>query len=116
VATEQQHLDRARSNESFAKTLSPLSHADWKIIICFYAALHYVEAVVVRSGHRSSDHGTRATYLRQIPALRPVSTDYFTLSNWAWKARYDPTIDLSAQKNVQDICDLLEAIRKGLGF
>ncbi len=86
------------------------------MIASFYAALHYIEAEVVAHGHQSHSHSTRFDYFRSIPKLQPVRVDYMTLSDWAWKARYDPSIDFSRLENVQEICDLLDAVRQGLAL
>jgi hypothetical protein len=116
VGTESQHLARARSNEKFAGGLSTVSHADWKIIATFYSALHYVETIIVRSGNTSTDHASRAQYIKTLPALQPIRSDYATLSNYAWEARYDPATDFSESTNLQTICDILLSIKKTLGF
>lgn len=116
MATEQQHLERARANESFSNTISPISQAEWKIVTAFYAALHYVEAIIVRSGRQSVDHTSRTMLISQIPELRKVRADYETMRNYAREARYDPTTNFGASQIVQDICDLLPEIRRQLGF
>ena len=116
MATEEQHLARAASNEAFARGISPIQNGGWKVITTFYAALHYVEAIIVRSGLQSSDHKSRGVHMRNLPELQLVSSDYQTLSNYAWIARYDPTIDLSRERVTQEICDLLGPIKTQLGY
>ncbi len=114
MATEDDHLRKARANEAFARLLSPADRPDRKIIVSFYSALHYVEAIIVRSGHRSSDHAARANYLRVLPVLEPIRSEYLALANWAWKARYDPTMQFSKTAEVQSACDLAENVRRRL--
>jgi hypothetical protein len=116
MPTMTDHVQRARINEAFANSLSPQTQAEWKVIASFYSALHYAEAVIVRSGGASSDHRTRGNYMRSLPELQLVRTNYETLANFAWDARYDPTIDLSSQQDVQAICDLLRSIKADLNF
>jgi hypothetical protein len=116
VASEAEHIARARYNENFARELSTNRHAEWKIIASFYAALHYVEATIVKSGGKSTDHSSRAEWVRRLSPLRKVSAEYFSLSNYAWEARYDPTTSFSKEKSVQAICDLLPVVRQGLGY
>jgi hypothetical protein len=69
VATEAQHIARAAENEAFALSISPIRYGGWKAITTFYAALHYVEAVIVRKNLQSSDHTSRAGYIRSLPDL-----------------------------------------------
>jgi hypothetical protein len=120
VATEAEHLAKAKRNEAFAAQRSIASEADWKIVASFYAALHYVETVIVRSGRRSSvDHNQRNQLVRTLPEFAPIRSDYLALGNHAWSARYDPSfdwLDPSVANQVQQICDLLIRIKQGLKF
>lgn len=118
MATPSEHIDRGHHNETLA-TQMPGGFADWRIAITFYAALHYVEAIIIRSGRRSSDHKSRKEAMRTLPALRLAAVDYDTLANQAWIARYRADYDfndpaLSAE--VQRICDLLPAIKNAIGM
>jgi hypothetical protein len=55
--TEQDYLDHARHNERFLdyliKSVLPSNsrYADWALVVCFYTALHYTKAAILR------DHG-----------------------------------------------------------
>ncbi|HEY3315323.1 MAG TPA: hypothetical protein VGL40_08650 [Bacillota bacterium] len=43
------HLTQAEHNEALASELTavaPMKYKDWAVTVCFYAALHYVEAAV----------------------------------------------------------------------
>lgn len=115
MAAEALHVSRARANESFARLLSPADRGDWRIIVSFYAALHYVEARLSRLGQTSSDHRNRRALMRKFTDFAPVRNDYETLSNFAWSARYDPALVLQPDE-VQNVVDLLPAIRTALGF
>ena len=108
------HLRRAERNELFARSISPVEQPEWKVIVTFYSALHYVEAGVVRAGYRSSDHASRAFHLRAIRGLRNAARAYLILSNHASEARYNPNVDLS--RGVQPICDLLQSIKRSLSL
>jgi len=119
VASYQEHLDRAHRNERFADALTVPGQGDWKIIACFYAALHYVEAVIVANGAGSSDHNSRMNHVRTMPALAPIRNAYQTLANFAWQARYDPGIDYrdpAVARHVKKLCSLLPNMRAGLGL
>jgi hypothetical protein len=118
VATEQQHVDRARANEAFAAPMSTVEStaAAWKVTVNFYAALHYVEAIIIRGGGTSMNHDARSMAIAKIPALRPIRNDYKILSSSAREARYDPTTDFGARNDTQMICDLAHQIGVTLGF
>jgi len=93
--------------------MSAVDHPDWKIIVAFYAALHYVEAVLAGKNIHSTDHKSRNQYMRTVAELQPARADYESLASYAWTARYDPRVDFSRQ--VQAVCDLLIEIKRSLG-
>lgn len=118
MATEKDHVHRARANQSFAKHLSTVDsvNAAWKVVVNFYAALHYVEAIVVRSGRASGSHDDRREEIRNNPALRRIRDQYRLLESSSRDARYNPAIDFGSRRDTQEICDLAESIRVSLGF
>jgi hypothetical protein len=118
MASEREHVSRAKHDELLARTLGP-SFEDWRIIATFYAALHYVEAIIVRNGGKSASHRNRKAVMNSIPLLQQVVTDYDTLRNQAEIARYRPDIDFSSpsfRNQVTAICSLLGSIKSVLGF
>ncbi|HEV2740134.1 MAG TPA: hypothetical protein VGU66_16255 [Candidatus Elarobacter sp.] len=118
MPTEQQHVDRARANESFARSLSTIEpiQAAWRVTAHFYAALHYVEAVLVRIGKPTTTHGQRRQALTVEREVRGVRAKYGTLEDTARAARYDPGANIAILRDLQQICDLSDEIRKSLGF
>jgi hypothetical protein len=118
LASEQEHVARAIANEAYAKNISTVNMPDaaWKITVCFYAAVHYVEAIIVRTGKRSSSHDERLSAVAQLPQLKKIKAEYRALYGFSRDARYDPAINFGQRKDTQQICDLLPAIKSGLGF
>lgn len=113
MATYQEHIDRASHNEALVASL-PSGFADWRITVTFYAAVHYVEAVIASKGWRSSDHKSRQNFINAIAELRPVAVDYSVLANQAWTARYRADYDFNAsgrEREVAKICALLGPIK-----
>jgi hypothetical protein len=118
MAAEHQHVERARANEHYAKSMSTVDmpEAAWKVTVSFYAALHYVEAVIVRAGGASKRHEDRRSAIFLLPALKAVRTDYLALEEGARQARYNPTFDFGDNPKTQELCDLVSSIRSKLGF
>ncbi len=51
MSNETQHVQQARHNISFLSTIvSDTSNRDWIATVCFYSAVHLIEAVVYRIG------------------------------------------------------------------
>ncbi len=62
MPTSAEHLEKARHNEEFVTALlaaHPKRFFDWALNGAFYAAVHYVEAVLAEVGYHSCDHGDR---------------------------------------------------------
>ena len=102
--TEHDHLQHARHNEAFLDHLiesvleSRSEFADWALVVCFYAALHYTKAALVRdlrmsaTTHRSyedaggGDRKGHTDLVRiHLPALGAIYSEMFDLSQ---DARY----------------------------
>jgi hypothetical protein len=118
VATEEEHLNRGRANLAFARRLSTVdsTEAAWKVTASFYAALHFVEATLVRRGLAGTTHVRRRDLMAAEPALRHVRAEYRTLEDASRDARYAPEVDFANRKDTQALCDLADAIRASLGY
>ena len=69
MATEEAHLNKAKTNQAFLETI-PDEFSDWLGIVAFYTAVHLVEAMFARQGAPSHDHAHRNRRLkRQHPAI-----------------------------------------------
>ena len=82
------HLAQAEYNESFAEEIKH-DHPDWAIVVLFYAALHHVDACMLKYGYKPENHEARFNAMAKIPALKGIYSDYRALSDYSRNARYD---------------------------
>ncbi len=119
MATCIQHTERARSNEKLADLLSDSAYQDWRVIASFYAALHYIEAVIAQNGEEGVSHQRRKGLIHEIPALRPIGGLYEALRDHARRARYDAAYNYCekrAQTTVVSACSILPRIKAALNI
>ena len=84
------HLSVAHDNEQLASLLNmdiPAARG-WAATISFYAALHYVEAFLSKSGIHSADHRTRDSNLCRHNETMAIYDDFCELKNISTSARY----------------------------
>lgn len=93
----QQHLEQAQSNEQLAKNMcGGESHYDWAVTISFYAALHYLDAYLLKKSvyvlQEATAKGEGAHALRRKKAKAMLPSDesrrYITLQQQSERARY----------------------------
>lgn len=97
------HLSQATQNRQFHDALCtsyPDHYYDWKVTVCFYEALHYLDSYCCEKGETSLN-----THRKREIQLNPRNqSEGLKLSNGAWnlysflleeskKARYDGFID-----------------------
>lgn len=82
------HLSQARHNESVALFLLQHDYPDWAVTAFFYAALHYVEAVLAGENRHSENHPARDSSIARNPSLRRVYGEYRYLKTVSNDARY----------------------------
>ena len=88
------HLKRGADNESLAAELKErIPTTDWRIVVNFYAALHFVQAYLISKNIRfhAKRHHERKDAIRKSPELRhPFPTHYAILQDVSEQVRYDP--------------------------
>jgi len=92
MPTRDEHLKKASESEKLADTMQPSSQAsiNWKLVILFYIALHYVEAYLAMTmGIHLRSHTTRDNYVTRDSNLRKVRKEYFHLKYFGYNARYE---------------------------
>ncbi len=92
MPTKDEHVKKANESESLAATMQPSNQAsiNWKLVILFYTALHYVEAYLVdRMNVHLRSHTTRDGWVTKESNLRKVRTEYFHLKFFGYNARYE---------------------------
>jgi hypothetical protein len=103
MPTKYRHLRQAFANESFVNTLDPAAtrYAGWAVIGLFYAALHYVTALLHRNGCTDASVNSHDRRLRQLQAKLPLEAGlyqhYRHLKDDSEDARYDCVSFTSAQ-------------------
>jgi hypothetical protein len=92
VPTKDEHVKKADENEKLAATMQPSNQAsiNWKLVILFYTALHYVEAYLAKQmNFHLRSHTTRDGWITKEANLRKVRTEYFHLKFFGYNARYE---------------------------
>ena len=95
-AKKNRHIDRYEHNVKFRNSIDDKDEfADWKITISFYAAIHFIEAVLCLKKISIENHQDRGEVLRKYPEMfKYVEPLYRKLSRLAHKARYDEAIEI----------------------
>jgi uncharacterized protein (UPF0332 family) len=89
VPTKDEHVKKAERNEAFAEHLAKNSkYTDWAVTILFYAAVHYVDAVLAVSQIHPEDHKERKAAIAVNDTLKCVYREYRKLETLSWNSRY----------------------------
>jgi hypothetical protein len=83
-----QHLTQAAHNEKLAETLSRTAYVDWAVTVLFYAALHYVDAILAVSQVNPDNHGERQTEIKRNDTLKRIYPEFRYLQVQSRNARY----------------------------
>lgn len=114
-----EHLEQAKHNEEFARTLFALRspHCDWVIIACFYAALHYIYHNIAPDSIQNS-HSELNSLIRKSFKNKPdIWQFYKKIQNSSENCRYYPHISKTLRNNrkyTEGILNLLEKLKKAL--
>ncbi len=115
MPTKDQHIQKASDNEAFAGKLDTASQVsvNWKLIILFYVAVHYVEAYLAKSlGMHVRSHTTRDSYIAREANLRKIGTSYMHLKYYGYNARYEP--DEFTAADVNDALGYLATVKAAI--
>ena len=130
---------QAEKNENTA-IAAQSGFPDWAVIMCFYAALHWVndyaycnnemeelkpEFYIDENGNKPSEHGARKKYVRKIARSKKISSlesAYKKLFDESMKARYlqglendnCTAVEHYLEAGVQFCFNYLNQIKKGL--
>jgi len=88
VASFDQHVATWRSNEASARRFVEIKEYTWSVTCLFYAALHLIEAHLVREGVATTSHHERWSSIRRVPALQSVQRLYGLLKQESENGRY----------------------------
>jgi hypothetical protein len=73
----------------------------WASTMCFYTALHYVEAFFSLKSIHSADHRTRDSSLSRYPETMGIYDDFSELKNVSTSARYFGRYPSNSEFNTQ---------------
>lgn len=115
MPSRDEHVKKAEGNEAFAASIEPTSQAriDWKLVVLFYTAMHYVEAYMAKSmGRHLRSHTTRDSVISKEANLKKVRVFYAHLKYYGYNARYE--VDSFTAKDVQDAAGYLAQLKAEL--
>lgn len=114
MPSKEEHLLKAERNQKFAETLTATQYLDWAVTVLFYAALHYVDAVLAVSGIDPNDHTERQDAIVRNITLKRIYPEYRTLEVLSRNARYfSLRIEPEDWKRAKDAFDVLRAHIRG---
>lgn len=89
------YIEKAKHNENFLSNVELEKFSDWYVTVCFYIALHYVNAFIsvsLKSGFCSHEKVKQIIHpdgkIVNLRIDRNVYLDYLELQNLSRKARY----------------------------
>ena len=109
-----EHITRAKQNLEFAQSfaLANTKYIDWAVTAYFYAALHWVDALLCDKEYlHPADHQERNELVQKKWYLRPIRNEYRTLKDRSEDARYEIKTFTSA-KVENEIIPLYRAIEQ----
>ena len=111
MPSRDEHVAKAEGNEAFAVSIEPNGQAriDWKLIVLFYAAMHYVEAYLAMNSTHLRSHTARDSYISRETNLRKVRISYGHLKFFGYNARYEA--DTFTAQDVQDAIGFLAQLK-----
>lgn len=91
MPSKDQHVAKADGSAALALSLvlDNQSRIDWALVILFYAAMHYVEAYLAKSGVHLRSHTTRDNAMSRDSSLRKIFKEYSDLKYFGYNARYE---------------------------
>jgi len=105
-----QHLQKGAANARLAHRLAGESPpSDWAIVVGFYAAVHYVGAVLwEQAEYVPRNHDDRSLTIHRTQELRRVEDVYDRLKDLSWKVRYLPAAQISQARIQSALGDMAE--------
>jgi hypothetical protein len=89
LPTKDQHIKKAERNEVFAEFLATKTkYLDWAVTVLFYAALHYIDAILAVSLADPEDHKERKAQMAVNDTTRRVYREYRLIETVSWNSRY----------------------------
>jgi hypothetical protein len=114
LPTKDEHVQKAKGNEVFADSIEPTSQAriDWKLVVLFYTAVHYVEAYLSKTGTHLRSHTTRDSWVARESNLKRIKMSYSHLKYFGYNARYE--VNAFTAKDVESAAKYLAQVKSEL--
>lgn len=106
----EKHIKQAKHNKSLLEhliTTFPNTYSDWKVTLCFYTAVHYMRALVVKHGGElvdSHEQIKRMMCPRSVGKICTIKQDqwdnYHGLKVYSENARYNGILDIDDHEEV----------------
>ncbi|MBI4333837.1 MAG: hypothetical protein HY673_21455 [Chloroflexi bacterium] len=114
------HIWKARRNEVFHESIDLDKHGEWAAVALFYAAMHYVDAVLAEElglpaeARHPGDHAHRNQMVAASHSLSPIWLFYRSLYHRSRQARYTSlSLPRNVLANLQPLC--FEPLRRHTG-
>lgn len=114
MPSKTKHIEQYLKNKKLANTniLKQVEYMDWRIVVIFYAAMHYVDSSYANVMHPTT-HKSRKNFLQNSIQYKEILDDYENLEMLSRKSRYD-CIKIK-QRDITDALDNLSVIEKFVG-
>lgn len=97
MSTTSFHIDKAERNEQFysSHNLRVSPYNEWAVVVLFYVAVHYVDAVLAQDGQLDArlrhprNHPDRNVGVAKSGTLMPIAIRYMNLYDRSRDARYN---------------------------
>jgi len=101
-----EHLEKARQDERLARALFDLGgpYYDWIVVICFYAAMHYIYSKLPIRGVQATHGDLERIIITNFPRSR-LFKKYKSLKDKSENMRYFPYSAKLARNNVKFCSD-----------
>lgn len=84
-----EHVQKAEYNEQCAVFIAELTpYVDWAVVVLYYAAVHYVDAVLAISASHPPTHAHRHAQIQRNATLQKIYREYRLLEAVSRNARY----------------------------
>ncbi len=112
MPTRDEHVTKAEGNQTFAESIDTTNQTriDWKLVVLFYTAVHYVEAYLAKAlNQHLRSHTTRDSYISRETNLRKIRDPYAHLKFFGYNARYE--VSGFTTQDVQDALGYLAQVK-----
>ncbi len=91
MPSKKKHIEQYKKNKSLAnsKYMKQTQFKDWRIVIIFYAAMHYLDSSYADVNNHPKTHKKRKEFLDMTPQYDEIIDEYDNLEMLSRKSRYD---------------------------